>query len=73
MIPLRLDDLDPDGVHITVNWNKLVVGASVFIPCINTEKARKQLKRVAQMKQYETTTHVCIENGMWGVRMWRLL
>mgnify|MGYP003644887221 FL=1 len=73
MIPLRLDDLDPDGVKIIVKWDKFVVGASVFIPCINTEKARKQLKRVAQMKQYETTTHVCIENGMWGVRMWRLL
>jgi hypothetical protein len=73
MIPLRLDDLNPDGVHITVNWNKLVVGASVFIPCINIEKAKEQLKRVAQMKQYETTTHICIENGMWGVRMWRLL
>ena len=73
MKPLRLDDLDPDGVQIIVKWDKMVVGASVFIPCINTEKAKKQLKRVAAMKQYETTIHICIENGQWGVRMWRLL
>ena len=73
MKPLRLDDLDPDGVKIIVKWDKMVVGASVFIPCINTEKAKKQLKRVAAMKQYETTIHICTENGQWGVRMWRLL
>ena len=73
MKPLRLDDLDPDGVKIIVKWDKMVVGASVFIPCINTEKAKKHLKRVAAMKQYETTIHICIENRQWGVRMWRLL
>ena len=66
MKPLRLDDLDPDGVKIIVKWDKMVVGASVFIPCINTEKAKKQLKRVAAMKQYETTINICIENGLWG-------
>ena len=73
MIPLRLDDLDPDGVKVTVRWDEFVVEASIFIPCINTEKAKKQLKRVAHMKQYKTTIQICIENGMWGVRMWRLL
>ena len=36
---LRLDDLDPDGVKVVVDWGKMVVGASVFIPCINTQKA----------------------------------
>lgn len=70
---LRMDDLNPDGVKITVQWDKLVVGASVFIPCINTEKARTQLKNIAKMKQYETIVKICIENGVWGVRMWRLL
>lgn len=70
---LRMDDLNPDGVKITVQWDKLVIGASVFIPCINTEKARTQLKNIAKMKQYETIVKICIENGVWGVRMWRLL
>ena len=73
MKPLRLDDLDPDGVKIIVKRDKFVVGASVFIPCINTEKAKKQLKRVASLKQYQISIQIRIENGMWGVRTWRHL
>ena len=73
MKPLRLDDLDPDGVKIIVRWHKFVVGASVFIPYINTEKAKKQLKRVASLKQSQISIQIRIENGMWGVRTWRHL
>ena len=73
MKPLRLDDLDPDGVKISIKWDKFVVGASVFIPCIDTEKAKKQLKRVASLKQYQISIQIRIENGMWGVRTWRHL
>ena len=39
---LKISDLNPDGVRIIVAWDELVVGASVFIPCINTEEAMKQ-------------------------------
>ena len=36
---LKISDLNPDGVRIIVAWDELVIGASVFIPCINTEEA----------------------------------
>ena len=36
---LRTYDLDPDGVRVVVNWHDVQVGMSVFIPCINTNKA----------------------------------
>jgi hypothetical protein len=49
----------------------MVVGASVFIPCINNVKARKQLLDIAQRKNWQIETRVRIENGMFGVRMWR--
>lgn len=41
MKPLRLDDLDPDGVKIIVKWDKMVVGASVFIPLHQHRKGEK--------------------------------
>ena len=47
---LKLDDLDPDGVKIIVDWGKMVVGASVFVPCINTQKATTQCKNMLAIR-----------------------
>ena len=69
--PLKFDDIAPDQVKIIVDWDKMVVGASVFIPCVNNVKARKQLLDIAQRKNWQIETRVRIENGMFGVRMWR--
>lgn len=69
--PLKYDDIAPDQVKIIVDWDKMVVGASVFIPCINNVKARKQLLDIAQRKNWQIETRVRVENGMFGVRMWR--
>jgi len=69
--PLKFDDIAPDQVKIIVDWDKMVVGASVFIPCINNVKARKQLLDIAQRKNWQIETRVRVENGMFGVRMWR--
>jgi hypothetical protein len=51
-----LTDISPDGVRIVVDWDKFKPGASVFIPCINTAKA----------------IDVRVEDGKYGVRVWRL-
>ena len=69
--PLRLDDLAPDGVKIVVDWDAMVANASVFIPCVNNVKAEKQLLDIAQRKNWGVEIRVRIENGMFGVRMWR--
>ena len=47
---LKNFDLDPDCVRVEVNWGKMVVNASVFIPCINTQKATQQAKNIAEKK-----------------------
>jgi hypothetical protein len=69
--PLRIDDLAPDQVKIIVDWDAMVVGASVFIPCVNNIKAKKQLIEVATRKNWNVEIRVRVENGMFGVRMWR--
>ena len=40
---LKVDDLNPDGLRITVDWEDMSVGASIFVPCVNTEKGKEQL------------------------------
>ena len=68
---LKTDDLNPDGVRIVVKWDDMVVGASVFIPCINTEEAMRQAAKIVVGKGYETEARVVIESEILGVRIWR--
>jgi hypothetical protein len=70
---LRVYDLNPDGVRVVINWDALVVGASMFIPCINTNQATQQLTTITDKKGWKTTTKVTVESGKLGVRMWRTM
>ena len=70
---LKLHDLNPDGVRIIVDWDSMKTGMSVFILCVNTEKAVKQIKNIMQSKKWKVETRVVIEVGKLGVRIWRVL
>jgi len=70
---IKHDDLNPDGVRVVVNWEAMVIGASVFVPCINTALANKELKRIVGSKGWESETQVRIEDNKLGVRLWRTL
>ena len=69
--PLRIDDLNPDGVKVIVQWDSMVVGASVFIPCVDTEKAKQQITKIAALKTWQVEMRVRIEDKMFGLRIWR--
>ena len=66
-----LDDLDPDGIKIIVDWNSMVINASVFIPCINTKKTIAECKRIFELKSWGIETRILIEDSKLGVRIWR--
>ena len=53
--------------------DEMVVGASIFVPCINTKGAVEELKRICDSKQWESRILVRVEDGKLGVRMWRML
>jgi hypothetical protein len=72
-IPLKIDELCPDGARIEVNWRRFVVGSSIFIPCVDVDTARKQVQKVATRKCMKVKSVVRVENGMYGVRFWRVL
>ena len=71
--PLRTDDLNPDKIKVVVQWDDMVVGASVFIPCIDTEKAKQQVEKVVTAKSWQVETRVRIEDKMFGLRIWRIV
>ena len=70
---LRTDKLAPDGVKIVILWSAMVVNSSVFVPCIDTELAIKDLRRITEAKGWKTVTKVRIESGKRGVRIWRTM
>ena len=69
---LKQDDLNPDGIHIKVNWERMLISYSVFILCINSAAAIKQIKDIAKRKNWKIETRVVIEDDKLGVRAWRV-
>ena len=69
---LRLDDLNPDGVRITVDWSQFVPGSSVFVPCLNVDKAERQLMKLADRKKLDIKVRLRTEMDKIGLRIWRV-
>jgi hypothetical protein len=70
---LRTYDLSPDGVRIVIDWGKMSVGTSIFVPCINTPETVRQVKLITEQKGWRIETRVRIEDAKLGVRIWRML
>jgi hypothetical protein len=65
--------LDPDGVQVVVHWDNMEIGMSVFIPCINAQKAVTQAKKVFKKRKWQIKHKIKIENSKLGIRIWRTL
>ena len=64
---LRTYDLSPDGVQIIIDWGCMVVGSSIFVPCINTPEAIRQAKAITKGKKAGSIeTRVRVER--WQIR-----
>ena len=66
-----LDDICPDGVRIVVSWKDIHPGMSVFIPCINSVLAKRQIAEIAERHQMKLKCFVRVENNNLGLRVWR--
>ena len=67
----KLEQIAPDDVLIEVAWDKWDVGQSVFVPCLKTKDAVKQMHEIARYKGMRLTSQIGVENGLFGVRFWR--
>ena len=74
VITRKTYDIDADGVRVVVDWGAMVVGSSVFIPCINTDKVLQQVKRICvDDMEWDVIAKAVISGSHIGVRVWRLL
>lgn len=61
-----------EGVTYEVNWKAFKRGTSVFIPCLDEVKARKQIREVTNRLKLTIVTKVVVEDGIKAVRIWKV-
>ena len=67
----RIRDIAPDGLPISVSWENMEVGSSIFVPCINIDTCKKQVKEIVDKFGWIIVSQVRIEDQRLGLRIWR--
>jgi hypothetical protein len=68
----RDDDLFPDGVRIVVNWDAMLVGHSIFVPCLNHYRMVRDARKILSRRGWQFRFSVRTEDNILGVRIWRI-
>jgi hypothetical protein len=61
-----------EGVTYQLDWGKFTVGSSFFVPCLNDEEARERIESKMKRLGYATINKLVIEDGVRGLRVWRV-
>lgn len=68
---LKVGQINPDGVPITIPWDDIEPEKTFFVPCINTLECSKQLQREARKRKMKLECRIRIEE-YFGIRAWRV-
>lgn len=60
------------GVEYDIDWRSFKIGQSVFLPCLNPDKMEEVLRKEAAVRDCRLSVKHVIENGVQGIRAWRL-
>ena len=64
--------LHTEGAEIHIEWHFLKPGTSFFIPALNCMQAKQDIGRVAKRLKMLILMQIVIEEGIRGVRVWRV-
>lgn len=64
--------LEVEGVQVEIAWGEFIIGSSFFIPCVNTQAVMGHIIPRAGSFGMKIQARGRVENGMWGVRVWRV-
>lgn len=70
--PKRPLSLAPDGEEIIVDWAKMRVGMSVFVPCLDFQQVLDEFNYVCDNMDWTFDYVIRVEAEKIGVRFWRL-
>lgn len=61
-----------EGVPVHIEWHLLTPNSSFFIPAIQTTQLARAVRKAATKRGVRLVHKVCVENGLYGVRFWRV-
>jgi hypothetical protein len=59
-----------EGIPVIIEWHAMVLGASFFIPALDTEPLIKNILILAKQHGIRLKYKEKIENGLIGIRFW---
>lgn len=60
------------GISFEIDWAKFKPGRTFFIPCLDFNLAKIEVEKVTKRLGYVVQVKGVIENGVRGLRVWRL-
>lgn len=60
-----------EGVKYDIDWRKFRPGTSIFIPCLNTSKAKRSVAEVCGRLRIKILVQPVLVEGIKGLRIWR--
>lgn len=60
-----------EGVSYDINWKRFKRGTSIFIPCLDPARAKREAVPVFRRLRFEVIMKPIIEEGIRGLRIWR--
>lgn len=69
---LRSRKMIVEKVSYQVDWAKFKRGTSIFLPCLNPVQAKKDILKVMKRLKFKVVQKVVIQEGIKGVRVWRV-
>jgi hypothetical protein len=61
-----------EGVTYQINWKAFRRNTSFFLPCLDAKAAIDTVLKVTKRLRYSVVTKEVIEDGVKGVRVWRV-
>ena len=64
--------MEVEKVSYRIDWKQFKRGYSFFIPCLNPKQAKREIRRTTNRLKMDVLMKVVIEEGIRGLRVWRL-
>ena len=61
-----------EGVSYQINWRNFKRGYSIFIPCLDTAKAKREITASLKPHKINVLMKVVLADGIKGLRIWRI-
>lgn len=61
-----------EQISYDINWKNFKAGTSFFIPCLDCDSAKEEILRVTKRLKLEVICKKCIEEGIKGLRVWKV-